>query len=1096
MKLLLRWLGTVLHWAMRWTWRLALIVVVVLAVLLWGARNGSVPAPDWLAGMVAEHLSTQSAALDLDAHIDSLALDLREGFVPVVVASGVVFRDPEQTDALSLDQLELVLSRDDLLQGRPRIKAVRASGLAVALSRDADGVLSLSLGNREVVTGALNPDAMLAEVRRLLDLPVFTGLQSLGVEEVGFTFADALRAEVLESRGGYLRLTLDGERLALDLDLGQVGDTDGGALAQLSSQSPAAGLEARLLLRGIVPAQLAGLAGQTPLSETLARFDAPVSLTLSGGTDGQGGMRAAIGELTVGEGRWMMPGRAEGLPLDWLRARLALSPDTAHLEVSDLDLSSPAVSLTGHADLYRIGDGPKGGPRFGAQVALTALAVDLPDLFDTPRRFDGVWATLAYARNDNVLRLSDLSIQMADLLISGDGRVSGLAGPDQKIALNLTVPDLQPRALLELWPLTVAKGGRKWVDLNLKSGHVHDVHAALRFDGTGRPDVALTFAFDKGQMTPTPRMPLITDASGHGEIAGDQFEVWVDGGTVTPEDGAPVALSGGRIVIAPLYSRARILSASFQADTDVTGALSLMGSPGFRNPNHPPPTAAPLLKAGDATGAVQVGIDLSLPLKRGLKMPDVSLAVDGTVRGFATDVLIGGRAVAADRLALNATPQALTLSGPMTVEGNPLAITYTRPFRQPDGTRAAAQVEAEGALTADLADTFGLKLPGNAARGAGTVYARVDLPEGAPPQLALDGDLQGLTISIPALGVRKSAGQAGTLTLAGYLGPEGVLETIRLRMPSLTLDARAPLRAGGGVGTVSLRQLKLGNWLDAAGRLSPSNGSGGMRVALTSGQVDLRRRPQGGGNGGATLSGLDLSLDAIHVTDTLVLRNAKGKLTGRAHGTLTGSLNGRVPVTVKLSASAKGTQIQINSNDSGQVLRAAQIEEGFRGGSLDLRLVPTGARGTYTGRLRVKNTALHDTSPAMRIVSALSVIGAFEQMSGSGISFTDIRSDFRLAPGRVEIAAGSAVGPSLGMSFEGIIDLAGKQLGLQGVVSPVYFLNQAGRFMTRRGEGLFGMTFTVWGTFDAPKVAANPLSMLAPGIIREIFRGAPPKVAQ
>jgi hypothetical protein len=52
----------------------------------------------------------------------------------------------------------------------------------------------------------------------------------------------------------------------------------------------------------------------------------------------------------------------------------------------------------------------------------------------------------------------------------------------------------------------------------------------------------------------------------------------------------------------------------------------------------------------------------------------------------------------------------------------------------------------------------------------------------------------------------------------------------------------------------------------------------------------------------------------------------------------------------------------------------------------------------------------------------------------------------------------------------------------------------------RDGEGLVGVTFAVRGPLDQPQFLVNPLSILAPGFLREIFefrsRELPPAPAQ
>lgn len=67
---------------------------------------------------------------------------------------------------------------------------------------------------------------------------------------------------------------------------------------------------------------------------------------------------------------------------------------------------------------------------------------------------------------------------------------------------------------------------------------------------------------------------------------------------------------------------------------------------------------------------------------------------------------------------------------------------------------------------------------------------------------------------------------------------------------------------------------------------------------------------------------------------------------------------------------------------------------------------------------------------------------------------------------------------------------------MQGVISPVYLLNGFGAVLTRRGEGLFGFNYTLRGTADDPQVQVNPLSILTPGMFRELFRAPAPVLRQ
>jgi hypothetical protein len=126
------------------------------------------------------------------------------------------------------------------------------------------------------------------------------------------------------------------------------------------------------------------------------------------------------------------------------------------------------------------------------------------------------------------------------------------------------------------------------------------------------------------------------------------------------------------------------------------------------------------------------------------------------------------------------------------------------------------------------------------------------------------------------------------------------------------------------------------------------------------------------------------------------------------------------------------------------------------------------------------------------LLSAISVVGLLEQLNGEGIFFSEAEADFIITPQAIEITRSSAMGASLGVSMAGLYGTQTKRLALQGVVSPIYLVNGIGALLTRRGEGVFGFNYALSGTADAPQVQVNPLSILTPGMFREIFRSPAP----
>ena len=213
------------------------------------------------------------------------------------------------------------------------------------------------------------------------------------------------------------------------------------------------------------------------------------------------------------------------------------------------------------------------------------------------------------------------------------------------------------------------------------------------------------------------------------------------------------------------------------------------------------------------------------------------------------------------------------------------------------------------------------------------------------------------------------------------------------------------------------------------------------------------------------------------------------------NGRFTAGINGKSAVQGTVIPAKYGSAIRLLADNAGDVLAAANVFAAARNGTLDLALTPRATSGTYDGRVKLSDIRVRNTSVLADLLNAISVIGILEQLQGGGLVFSDAEAEFLLTPGAVEIQRGSAIGASLGISMAGVYQSGNGKLAMQGVVSPIYLLNGIGAIFSKRGEGLLGFNYSLRGSADAPEIAVNPLSILTPGLFREIFRSPPPVLA-
>jgi hypothetical protein len=95
----------------------------------------------------------------------------------------------------------------------------------------------------------------------------------------------------------------------------------------------------------------------------------------------------------------------------------------------------------------------------------------------------------------------------------------------------------------------------------------------------------------------------------------------------------------------------------------------------------------------------------------------------------------------------------------------------------------------------------------------------------------------------------------------------------------------------------------------------------------------------------------------------------------------------------------------------------------------------------------------------------------------------------------MSIRDGVVRGPTIGATVEGYIDYARDQVHVRGTLVPLYGINNmfgqipiVGLFLGGgSNEGIFGITYEVTGTTGSPRPVVNPISAIAPGMLRKFF---------
>ena len=192
----------------------------------------------------------------------------------------------------------------------------------------------------------------------------------------------------------------------------------------------------------------------------------------------------------------------------------------------------------------------------------------------------------------------------------------------------------------------------------------------------------------------------------------------------------------------------------------------------------------------------------------------------------------------------------------------------------------------------------------------------------------------------------------------------------------------------------------------------------------------------------------------------------------------------------------KFKKVLFRIDDLGLFLNKIKLSESFIEGNGDIFIILDKENfNIQSGDINISDSSVKNSSILARLLQLASFTGLLEILTNEGIPFNKIVGEFSVDSKVVNISVLKFKGFSLGGTVKGNINLSNDKINLEGVIVPAYAINSlinkiplVGQIITGiEGEGLIGVNYKAKGTTDKPVYNINPLSVLTPGIMRNVF---------
>jgi len=833
-------------------------------------------------------------------------------------------------------------------------------------------------------------------------------------------------------------------------------------------------------------------------------IDAASDLTISAVRAGDQEPPALAAAIELKPGQFYMDGDEQELNGGRINLAYDFSKQTLEIAKSRVQFGATSVPLSGALiDLDKVD--ASAGKGFGIDLLVSGGTAAPSGSGEQPLAFD-IQATGRYLVASRELQFPNMRVSSPAGGLFGSLHVR-LADVSPEISFAGQSQQLQTTAVKQLWPFWMASKGREWVLRNLFGGTVTDASISV-FIPFGRLDEAvgkglklnkdqIRIAFDIAdtRMNVAGDIPPIRDTSAHFDLSGPRATISIKGGTAFFPSGRSVNVGEGTFVMPSTYDKPLMA----EINLPVSGAADAVGELLTYKPIQV------LQRAGfvpeDLKGKVSAKVQARIGLISSQNPPPAEWKAVLQLQDLDIAKPISGRKITGLDGVLNADPKQVSVDGKGLIDGIPAGIKLVEP------TDKSSDVQPQQTITATLNNDQREKvLPGLNDIIDGSID--VELNRIDQDRQAVSVDLGRARLSLPWIGWSKGGGIGATATFEAS-GPADNTELKNFVLKGDGFGANGSLVIGkGNLMKADFDSVKLSSLDDFA--VSVKRNKGGLDVSVSGDSADARPiiarvKSAGGGGGDSDRSGsvsVRAKLGRIIGFNDEKMRNAD-MLYVSADGRLQ-SLNftGVTDSGEAFVAQTKGNGvINVTSGDAGSVSRFADLYQHMMGGLLNMQ-IRLGAGDRWDGSIDIRRFSLVNEQRLHSIVST--PVGQEQRSLNSAVKRNIDTSAQRFQRGFARIVSQNGVigiengvvrGDQVGAVFQGTVRDQRGNMDMTGTFMPAYGLNRLFAelpligFILGNGtdRGLIGITFKLTGKLESPALIINPLSIIAPGVFRNIF---------
>ena len=694
------------------------------------------------------------------------------------------------------------------------------------------------------------------------------------------------------------------------------------------------------------------------------------------------------------------------------------------------------------------------------------------------------------------------------------------------ISYQLDAFDTQIRPIARLWPSHVTPPVRVWFVEHVTAGTIK--HAVLSGDFDADAIVAMRYEqpppdesvhvdaeiIDATVENVLPGMASVKGITGVLHVTGRTSSFQATSGVMETAPGRALSLTQGRFAVSDGALRPTPATLDISLGGNVEAIADILHVPSIAK-YASLPVAASSLK-----GRIDGSLHLDFEVGDFAREEKTKFAIDAKTKDLSVDNLIGKEKLEAAALHVVANSDGLHVDGAGRIYGAPTTMTLQRAF----GDKGAAQAQISLVFDDAARQRAGYVIDG--LTGPISAIVKTELPI---DELKTDVELDFTRTSFdhPIPGLVKAAGTPGRASFHIVRhGDNLALEQFNFEAGASLAQGNIELNKDGALHLAKLSPVRLSPGdemkldiqrindvtkvivratnIDARPMLGTIVRAGGDRQKQSSGSRKTNSATTSGNSRAASVLGdydVDFKSPIVTGHNKQILSNVELKLEsrgGRPRTLAFGGGFGQEKIAASIVRNQNNLpQLEIATHDAGSLLSFLDLYRKMESGAISATI--------QIGQDRADGIVkIHDFyvkgEPMMRQLMAQGGSSRIDERGNArfdpdSVQVGQLLANFTWTGGRLSIHEGVLSGPAIGLTFDGFLDMPHDRLDIAGSYVPAYALNSLlsnipvlGVVITGgQHEGIFALNYRLTGAISSPVITVNPLSVIAPGLMRKIM---------